>query len=204
MKVPILAAVGDESPLPFLVSLFDPKTSVKLPPLDLGRSPRDTVTEILHASTSKEHGVVFRFAIEVGVKKRQREEFEWRKMEGDKEYSTHEASSRYTLHRLSSNPTAPSSSSFSPLDNAQTVAELTFRNVLNLKHTFTLELKGAGITGELGDRWTLMVVMTSLGLRWLRRNGRTKKATVGAAQKIHSKLAVERGGAGQDGMGPVP
>ena len=58
---------------------------------------------------------------------------------------------------------------------------------MNLKHAFTLELKGAGRTGELGDRWALMVVMTSLGLHWLRQNGGTKKATVGAAQKIHSK-----------------
>lgn len=72
MKAPILAGVGDEYPLPFFVSLFDPKTSVKLPPLDPERSPRDTVTEILHASTSKEHGVVFRFAIEVGTKRSQR------------------------------------------------------------------------------------------------------------------------------------
>lgn len=92
-------------------------------------------------------------------------------------------------HYIVSSPTplGPSSSSSPPAPNeADIVAELSFRNIVNLNHSFTLELKGAGLTGELGDRWTLMVVMTSLALRWLRQNGKTKKVTVRAAQKTHS------------------
>lgn len=77
---PMLAAAGDEYPLPFIVKLFDPKMAVKLPPLNLEKNPRDMVTDILHASTGKEHGVASRFAVEIGAIKRQREEFEWRKM----------------------------------------------------------------------------------------------------------------------------
>ncbi|KAH6853212.1 hypothetical protein B0I37DRAFT_358777 [Chaetomium sp. MPI-CAGE-AT-0009] len=69
-KDPILAAAGDEYPIPYLIKLFDPKTSIKLPPLDTEKNPRDMVTEILHASSGKEYGVTFRFAIEVGIKKR--------------------------------------------------------------------------------------------------------------------------------------
>ncbi|KAK4151886.1 hypothetical protein C8A00DRAFT_44981 [Chaetomidium leptoderma] len=147
-----------------------------------GDDPRDTVTEILHASTGKEHSVAFRFAIEVGIKRRQREEFEWRKMGGGgKQAGAYETGSRYTLYRLTSNLSTLSSSSPPLPDDTQVVAELSFRHIMNLKHAFTLELKGAGLTGELGDRWTLMVVMTSLSLHWLRQNGKTKKATVGAA-----------------------
>lgn len=66
-----------------LVFLFNPKTSVLLPPLDVEKNPRDTVTEILRASASKEHGIVFGFAIEVGTKRIRREELEWRKLTGN-------------------------------------------------------------------------------------------------------------------------
>jgi hypothetical protein len=194
IKDPILAATGSEFPLPFLVQLFDPKTSVKLPPLDQEKSPRDMVTEVLHASKSKELGVAFRFAIEVGVKTKQREEFEWRKVEGHKQEDENEkgTGTRYKLHRLAAGSPSVSGPSFSsssptPVDDTKVVADLLFRNVLNLRHPFTLELKGAGLTGELGERWALMVVMTSLSLHFLRQYGKTNKATVGAAQKLHSK-----------------
>ena len=209
IKDPILAAAGNEFPIPLLIMLFDPETAIKLPPADLEKNPRDMVTETLHASASKDRGVAFRFGIEVGVKRRQREEFEWRKIEdggkgkgkGEQDPDGgqgHEGLGHtwYKLHRLASNylqhpgPSAPSSSSSpppSPYEDDSVVAELSFRNVMNLKHIFKLELKGAGLTGELGDRWRLMVVMTALALHWLRQNGKTKKVTVGAAQKIHSK-----------------
>lgn len=186
-KDPILAAAGDELPIPYLIKLFDPKTAIKLPPLDTEKNPRDMVTEILRASTDKEHGVTFRFAIEVGMKKRQREEFEWRKVKGPKDVGGHETQNRYTLYRPTSNPSVASSSSAPAPNDSQIVAELAFRNVMNVKHIFTLELLGAGLTGELGDRWTLMVVMTSLGLHWVRQNGKSNKAIIGAAQMIHSK-----------------
>jgi hypothetical protein len=185
-KDPILAAAGDELPIPSLVRLFDPRTSIKLPPLDTEKNPRDMITEILRASNGKEHGVTFRFAIEVGIKKRHREEFEWRKTKGSKEVGGHETQNRYTLYRLASNPPLASSSAPAP-DDREIVAELAFRNVMNVKHIFTLELQGAGLTGELGDRWTLMVVMTSLALHWVRQHGKSNKATVGVAQMIHSK-----------------
>ncbi|EAQ87499.1 hypothetical protein CHGG_04118 [Chaetomium globosum CBS 148.51] len=144
----ILAAAGDEYPIPYLIKLFDPKTSIKLPPLDTEKNPRDMVTEILRASSGKEHGVTFQFAIEVGVKKRQREEFEWRKTKGSKDVGGHETQNRYTLYRLASNPPVASSSSAPVPDDTQIVAELAFRNVMNVKHIFTLELQGAGPQGR--------------------------------------------------------
>ncbi|KAK3905056.1 hypothetical protein C8A05DRAFT_13120 [Staphylotrichum tortipilum] len=199
-KDPILAAAGEKFRLPLLVLLFDPSTAVKMPPLDVEKNPRDMVTENLQSTKSKEHGVAFRFAIEVGTKRLRREGFEWRKPMGSKQDGEGDSKgSRYTLIRLapglpppavasSSAAAAVASSSSAPPEPAEeVVAELTFRNVLSLKHIFTLELKGAGLTGELGERWTLMVVMTALGLNFLRQMGKTNKTTVGAAQKLHSK-----------------
>ncbi|KAK3290817.1 uncharacterized protein B0H64DRAFT_420635 [Chaetomium fimeti] len=176
-KAPVLAAAGDELPIPFLIRLSDPKTAIKLPPLDTEKNPRDIVTEILCASSGKEHGVTFRFANEVGIKRRQREEFKWRETKGSKEdIRGHERQNRYTLYRLASNRPVASSSSSAPIpDNTQIVAKLAFCNVINVKHIFTLEFQGTGLMGELGDRWTLIV------------NGKSNKATVGVAQIIHSK-----------------
>ena len=203
-KDPVLAATGEEFPIPFLVSLFDPDTVVKLPPLNMGKdwNPRDMVTEVLSARTSKEpgHGVTFGFTVEVGVKGVERESFEWRKASappaGDRHESEahkggHTTTALYTLHRLASgrpaSPTSTTSAGERTSADGDTVAVLAFNHVLSFTHIFTLELKGAGLTGELGDRWALMVVTTALSLHYRRQFGKTGKATVGAAQKIHGK-----------------
>lgn len=64
------------------------------------------------------------------------------------------------------------------------LAELVFENIVSLKRVATLELKGAGATGELGERWSLMVVMTALGLCYLRQTGRACKGTIAMEEKI--------------------
>ncbi|KAL2167712.1 hypothetical protein VTG60DRAFT_888 [Thermothelomyces hinnuleus] len=181
---PVLAATGEEIPIPLLVSLFDPATVVKLPSLDMGKNPRDLVDEVLRAGSDKEHGVFFRFAVEVGAKRTQRETIEWRKApareqgrrsekneEGD---GRHAVRTLYTLHRASPAPGRPavvasSSASIIPDhaasehadDGLETLAVLSFNHVLSITHVFTLEFKGARLTGELDDRWALMVVTTS-------------------------------------------
>ena len=201
-KDPVLAATGEEFPIPFLVSLFDPDTVVKLPPLDMGKpwNPRDMVTEVLTARTSKEpgYGVAFGFTVEVGVKGAERESFEWRKVsavptgngherEGHK--GGHSIKALYTLHRLApghpASPTSTASAAERANGDGDTVAVLAFNHLLSFTHMFTLELRGAGLTGELGDRWALMVVITALSLHYRRQVGKTGNATVGAAQALH-------------------
>jgi hypothetical protein len=175
---PILAAAGEVVRFPFLFNLFETNTAVLMPPLDLERNPTDKVTELLHATTTAEHSVAFRFAIEVGVKRMEREMFEWRKAkDGEK--------TRYSLYRLEAAESAPTSSA-APLVGgaAEVLAELRFGNVASFNHLFTLELKGDGLTGELGDRWTLMVVMTALDILWLRYYGRTNQKMVSVAHKL--------------------
>lgn len=167
IKDPVLAATGDETGGPFPATLVSSETSVLLPPLDTSKS-QDLITEVMHTSAKQGQGMCSRFAVEVGVKGRQREEFEWRKGEkGDGEKGP-----RFTLFRLGS----ASSSLTQPLGGSgEIVAELTFTSAWSMKHIARLELKGAGTTGELGERWTLMVVTTALGLYWLRQHGKTRK-----------------------------
>jgi len=191
---PILAATGGNFPLPRLISSFDPTSLVKLPPPDMGKDPRDMVDEVLRTGTSEEHGVTFRFTIEVGARSMQREEFEWRKVpkapgeKRDESASGYKVRTRYTLHRLAPGYPASSPSAYSPAkyivdSDCEPVAVLAFNDFLSFTHLFTLELRGAGLTGELGDRWTLMVVTTALSLHLMRQLGKTEKGTVGAAQK---------------------
>ncbi|KAJ4413415.1 hypothetical protein N0V85_003573 [Neurospora sp. IMI 360204] len=182
---PILAAAGDEAREPLLMSTFSVKSLIMLPPLYVEINPRDLVTEIMYATTTSDGTVSFRFSIEVGPKMKSREEFEWRKTrKGNNNNNTQH--SQFILIRL-----PPSSISASPSPSAQEeseiLADLTFRNAISLRHLFVLELKGAACSGEMGDRWTLMVVATALRLYWLRSYGKTNKAIVGIGQKLRGK-----------------
>jgi len=56
----------------------------------------------------------------------------------------------------------------------------------------SLELQGAGRTGELGDRWALMVVMTALRIYWLRSYGKTGKGAVRVGEKVRVYDCVPR------------
>jgi hypothetical protein len=186
-KDPIFAAAGDISVQPVFVSAFNLNSAIMLPSLDLEVNPGDLVTEVMHASTTTnhEHVVAFRLSVEVGIKRSEREEFEWRKVRSDGT----DTRSRYILLRLPSSSSSSSASSpqSSSANGSHQLAELVFTNLTSLKHIFTLELKEAGRTGELGERWSLMVVMTALRLWWLRQYGRTRKATVGIAEKVRGK-----------------
>ncbi|AEO63644.1 uncharacterized protein THITE_2109177 [Thermothielavioides terrestris NRRL 8126] len=177
---PILAAAGDEAREPLLMSTFSVKSFIMLPPLDLEANPRDMVTEIMYATKTSDGAVSFRFAIEVGPKMKCREHFEWKKAGTDNGHS------RYILVRLDPRAASPSPAP-SAQDESEVLAELLFRNVMSWNHLFTLELKGAGGSGAMGDRWTLMVVVSALRLYWLRVYGKTNKSVVGIGQKFRGK-----------------
>ncbi|KAK3306272.1 uncharacterized protein B0T15DRAFT_551914 [Chaetomium strumarium] len=156
---PILAAAGDEAREPLLIATFSVKSYIMLLPLDLEANPCDLITEIMYAIKTSDGAVSFRFTIEVGPKMKCREQFEWRK--------------------------SASPSLIPPAqEETEILAELLFRNVMSLNHLFSLELKGAGSSGEMGDRWALMVVVTALRLYWLCTYGKTNKLVVGIGQKL--------------------
>ncbi|KAM7219790.1 hypothetical protein V8F06_004824 [Rhypophila decipiens] len=210
-KEPVLAAAGDETRLPVWISTFSLESVILLPPVDLeAKNPtRDLVEEILRASTTSTAAagtegngarhVTFRFAIEVGVKMREREEFEWvdanglataTNDNGGGSSSSASAAAAFAAFADTDTPTKghrfvllPEAADDLP-EQGEILAELVFANVMSLTRIFTLELKGAGLTGELGDRWTLMVVMTALRIYWLRTYGKTGKAVIWAGEKV--------------------
>lgn len=68
-------------------------------------------------------------------------------------------------------------------DGGEVLAFLTWRRLFpKFKHAFTLELLGRGQSGELGERWNLMVVITALRVWALRLNGKTKTGVIGAGE----------------------
>lgn len=191
-EAPILAAAGDEAREPLLMSTFSVKSLIMLPPLvDMEmdeintKNPRDLVTEIMYATTNtntSDGSVSFRFSVEVGHKMKSRGEFEWRKTR--KSNTNHTQHSRYVLIRMPPSSTSASPSSSTAQEEGDILADLTFRNAISLNHLFALELKGAAASGEMGDRWTLMVVTTALRIYWLRIYGKTNKAVVEIGQKL--------------------
>lgn len=80
-KVPILAAVGDESQLGARVYRFCLESIILMPPLrPVVHVENDLVAEQMHARTSGDNVVSF-FSIGVGLdEKSRREQFEWRKV----------------------------------------------------------------------------------------------------------------------------
>ncbi|KAM7182552.1 hypothetical protein V8F33_014225, partial [Rhypophila sp. PSN 637] len=201
-EAPILAAAGDKDRLPLhaLVSTFSLEGVILLPPVDAEEATnptRDLVTEVIRASTtstaaaangmmeSTRRVVTFHFAIEVGVKMREREEFEWVDSSGLSSKHT-----RFVLLRCCSR--FPASSSSSNIQAAaaaadDVLAELVFDNVMSWNRLFSLELKGAGRTGELGDRWALIVVMTALRICWVRMQGMTTKWVVRMSEMVRGR-----------------
>ncbi|KAI9923874.1 hypothetical protein ASPWEDRAFT_26423 [Aspergillus wentii DTO 134E9] len=166
-KDPIIVAVGEES---HGVNAFNLNSVIKLPALEGDGKDGRMDTEIMRAGTSAAHDVTFYFSIEVG-EKRIREEFEWRKFKKG-----------FTLVR----PHRGGSSSST--DDGETVALVTWRTSLtSLTHAFSLELMGSGESGILGERWTLMVIITSLRLYALHIKGRTRKTIVGMGERTSSK-----------------
>ncbi|KAJ4305957.1 hypothetical protein N0V88_000747 [Collariella sp. IMI 366227] len=96
-KAPILAAAGDESAEPLLMSIFSVKSFIMLPPRDMELDPHNLVTEIMRATTTNDGQVSFRFAVEVGPEMKHREGFEWRQTREGNAGTKH---SRFVLTRL--------------------------------------------------------------------------------------------------------
>ncbi|KAL2132206.1 hypothetical protein VTI74DRAFT_4093 [Chaetomium olivicolor] len=211
-KDPILAAAGDEFPLPMLSVFFVSKAIIMLPPVDEEKNPRDVVREEVRAVRRKgeqgERVVGFRFGVDGvlvhGGKRRAREEFEWWKgrgkgkgkkgeeadngngdLQGSRDYRLVRVATTVASGKAGSSSAAAKSMPDADDNDGEVLAELVFESLWSVKHVFKLELKGAGATGKLGERWALAVVMSALSLCWMRQYGRTNKTTVAAWDKAH-------------------
>ncbi|KAJ5199769.1 hypothetical protein N7491_009434 [Penicillium cf. griseofulvum] len=186
-KDPLLAAAGDESQG---LHAFNPDGIVFLPPLDPDPKSDRMDTELMRAEPGANNDIAFHFSIEVGEKQR-REEFAWRKVKKGEDQVKRNG---FKLVRLSSSgqtsqPSGSnvqnSSSSSSPVagKDGETVAFLGWVMAFpSMTHAFTLELVD-GQSDALGDRWTLMVIVTAIRLYTLHVKGKTSKFVVDIGKK---------------------
>ncbi|KAI8949633.1 hypothetical protein F4801DRAFT_552762 [Xylaria longipes] len=189
---PLLAAAGDDSA--FRSFSMSNNSRVFLP----ARNKEGLTQEMMRAYITSDKHVAFSFSIEIGFgKKLHREIFEWRNInKNERDESTEHGGFR--LFRLSPNleqnasggesssQGIPTSSTVASQDEA--VAIFGWRSFwTSPKHPLDLRLVGAGLTGELGDRWTLMVLITALRLWELHQRGKTQRAPVAVAEKVGAK-----------------
>ncbi|KAH8647844.1 hypothetical protein BX600DRAFT_443188 [Xylariales sp. PMI_506] len=170
-KDPIFAAATDESPWAVRVYAFSLNSVILLPPIEAKASAQAVVEEFMTARTVDGNGVGFYFSIEVGEKLR-RQEFEWCK-----------TGARGSAGSSSASP------STSP-GNVETEVFARFqwtKTITNLTHPFNLQFLEKTVSVRMGDRWTLMVVVTALRLWALRSNGRTNHKVVATAEKFHRR-----------------
>jgi hypothetical protein len=191
-KDQLLAAAGDESRG---LHAFNPDGIIFLPPLHPDPKSDHMDTELMRAEPGTNNDIAFHFSIEVGEEER-REEFAWRKVKkGDDQANRNGfklvrlSSSQQTSQRNGSSSVQKSSSSSSPLagQHGETVAFLGWVMAWpSLTHAFTLELMD-GQSGALGERWTLMVIVTAIRLYTLHVKGRTSKFVVDIGKKTSGK-----------------
>ncbi|KAF6793339.1 hypothetical protein CSOJ01_13976 [Colletotrichum sojae] len=129
---------------------------ITLPPLSLGAETSQewttsSVREIMRAQLTDDRRVAsFRFSIEVDQTNGgyQREEFEWRKRSKDQLYGFKNG---FELVRCTSGP-------------QDVVAVIGFKGMVSFSKPFKIEFVGSGVTGNFGDRWSIMVIITALRL----------------------------------------
>ncbi|OJD17689.1 hypothetical protein AJ78_02214 [Emergomyces pasteurianus Ep9510] len=171
-KDPILAAAGEDS---------QQATSTNY------------AVEIMRGAVTDEQIAAFHFAIEVGSDgKMIREEFEWRKLKKGKD----DAKGRgFRLVRLGPRGSQDdcrgifSSASFPASGETLAVIEWA-KGLSSLIHVFSLQLMCSGQSNALGERWTLMVVMTALRLWWLHVGGRANAVVLARGEQIHSNQSI--------------
>ncbi|AEO60615.1 hypothetical protein MYCTH_2309975 [Thermothelomyces thermophilus ATCC 42464] len=183
---PILAAVGDTSQLAARAYVFSPESIILLPPAaDIPSAPM--ATEYMHARTSGDD-VLFFFEVEVGLgEKLHRRQFIWKKAKKGVDPDVKQGGFRLEWRPsvAGDDPGSLGVSSSSPVDDQwETVALLEWGHLLSRK-MFTVQFLGSGLSGKLGERWRLMVVMTALRLLLLKVKGRTAKSHVAAGEKLY-------------------
>ncbi|KAI0142249.1 hypothetical protein GGR57DRAFT_394623 [Xylariaceae sp. FL1272] len=205
----LLAAMGDSSLFGSVV--LDNDSLVYIPPLPAAHGGAASTgasfaNEVMRARTTPNGGVGWCFAIEVNDREKiRRERFEWRRVNKEKakepksdDGEEHFENGGFKLFRLAGtsadhqNDTAGEGSSSRLASNNEEVGELlarfTYRSLLKSpKHPFDLELVGEGVKGGLGERWSLMVLVTALRLWYMHVNGKTKRSSVAATEKIMGK-----------------
>ncbi|KAI1771116.1 hypothetical protein F4818DRAFT_213379 [Hypoxylon cercidicola] len=186
-KDPILAAICDESQMAARFYTFNLNSVILLPPLSSGGAgSKKLVTEMMRARTFGDHGFAFRFSVEVNRGDSLcREQFEWRSMKKGENAEAKDGG--FKLVQVTPDTQEGSSSQPATEDGSEILALLSWTKKWWLTHPFALQLKGSGLSGALGDRWTLTVVLTALRIWVLRLNFRSNRGIISLAESIRGK-----------------
>ncbi|KAI1324835.1 hypothetical protein F5Y16DRAFT_423501 [Xylariaceae sp. FL0255] len=195
-KSQLLAVAGEDSFWARYALAFNNNSQVFLP----GLKASNLEAEMMHSRTlpKPSNTVAFRFGIEVGSgEKTRRDIFEWRKVKKSEvdDDLDHGGFKLYGLGPVYEAEIASGSSGSGGNNQATTalideehevVAIFSWRKFLTSpKHPFDLEMTGSGRC--MGERWTLMVLMTALRLWMMHLNGKTSDRIIAAGEKIHDK-----------------
>lgn len=183
-KGTVLAAAGAESMSSWQYLAFNPRSVIMLPPIYARReaTSHDMTTEIMRGVKVDGSGIGFAISlIVVGPepeRKPRHEEFLWRKNKDG-----------YELMRLLL-PTPGEENNYRR-ETSETVAMLKWPNSMlgSFTKAFSLELKGSALSGALGERCVLMIVVTACRILMLRQVGKTTEAYVTVGDKTHRKEA---------------
>ncbi|KAI6089776.1 hypothetical protein F4821DRAFT_256779 [Hypoxylon rubiginosum] len=196
-KDPILAAVGDESQMAARFYTFNLNSVLLLPPLS-GRkaSPGNLVTEGMRARTLGDRGFAFRFSVEVSKGGRlRRETFEWRSIKKGERDEARDGGFKLVQVGGPETPDAlalagsssGSGSSKATDEGCEVLALLSWTKTWWVNHPFALQFKGSGLSGALGERWTLAAVMTALRIWYLRINLKSNRGIISLSETIRGK-----------------
>ncbi|TFB01191.1 hypothetical protein CCMA1212_007033 [Trichoderma ghanense] len=178
----VLAAAGDITVFEQRVNPFSNRSHILLPPLPKNEktqaSQQPTVTEVMIGKTIAEKGTVFRFSVEVG-RALHRRHFEWRRLARDDSWEL-------VRHPSSSRKASP---------EGEVIATLSWESVLlaialdplNAQPICTLQLLNGLESGALGERCTLVVVMSVLRLWHLRMRGKDTRGYMKFAECMFNK-----------------
>ncbi|PGH19106.1 hypothetical protein AJ79_00140 [Helicocarpus griseus UAMH5409] len=188
IRDPVLATMGDEYERDDMIYAFKLNTIIQLPPLQPGS--RGMTNETMRAAITDDRVAAFRFSLEVGVgEKMTRERFEWRKLPRSESDAKAGGFKLVRLPISSENGREGFSSVFSSAESCEVVATLGWaKGFSSLVQAFSLRLLNSG--NEMGERWTLMVLMTALRIWWLHVGGKANKAVISMAEKSHNKSSA--------------
>ncbi|KAI1207112.1 uncharacterized protein F4807DRAFT_435623 [Annulohypoxylon truncatum] len=182
-KDPMLAAAGDEngniSSLNSIITLARPS----------GGASNENYTEIMHAATSS-GTATFRFSTETGHKQGvRREDFEWRKSKGDQDKNLVDSPWKcgFKLLRLSNRSgkdanLGDGASQGSTSGGPEVVAIFAWNSNWSVMNPFRIEFRESGQTGELGEKFAVIAIITGLRLWTLKHQGRTSENTIASRE----------------------
>lgn len=194
---PVLAVSCDEKNWTFRSRSLDgvvvlPSLSLSLgapPPSSEGEREAGPVMELLRSATSSGHPAVsFGFSVEVARPKSEsdvaggglrREDFEWRRISAKEKLDGY--SNGFELFHAKPGQggevgggAGGGAGAGEGAGEGEVLAVVLFKGMLNVNKPMNFEFRGKGLTGELGDRWAVMAIMTGIRVWFLFFSSRAK------------------------------